>query len=248
MLVTHHLKYENELLQIMGSVVREKICKAVKKAGVYSVLADETKDCSKQEQLSIVIRYVNEETAAQHEHFLTYVHATSLNAQSLSTYILDTPKNNGLDPSDIVSQAYDEASVMSGKCSEVQKRIKKVSPEATYVRYYAHFLNLALVDSTKHVPEAADFFALMEPLYNYVFVSSAKVHAVHINQQSLLHPSKPVHQLQRLSDTRWACRYFAVEAVCSTYDVILATLQVIADGEDRLKATEATGILFQIRF
>ena len=34
----------------------------------------------------------------------------------------------------------------------------------------------------------------------------------------------------------------------TTYDVILATLQVIADGEDRLKATEATGILFQIRF
>ena len=64
----------------------------------------------------------------------------------------------------------------------------------------------------------------------------------------MLHPSKPVHQLQRLSDTRWACRYFAVEAVCSTYDVILATPQVIADGEDRLKATEATGILFQIRF
>ena len=33
---------QNELLQIMGSVVREKICKAVKKEGVYSVLADET--------------------------------------------------------------------------------------------------------------------------------------------------------------------------------------------------------------
>ena len=80
-----------------------------------------------------------------------------------------------------------------------------------------------------------------------MFVSSAKVHAVCTHQQSLLHPSKPVHQLQHLSDTRWACRYFAIEAVCSTYDVILATLQVIADGEDRLKAMEATGILFQIR-
>ena len=105
----------------------------------------------------------------------------------------------------------------------------------TYVRYYAHFLNLALVDSTKHVPEAADFFALMETLYNYVFVCSAKVHAVHINQQSLLHPSKPVHQLQRLSDTRWACRYFAVEAVCSTNDVILATLQVTLVTLDAMK-------------
>ena len=80
-----------------------------------------------------------------------------------------------------------------------------------------------------------------------VFVSSTKVHAVYTHQQSLLHPNKPVHQLQHLSDTRWACRYLAVEAVCSTYDVILATLQVIVDGEDRLKGIEATGTLLQIR-
>ena len=73
----------------------------------------------------------------------------------------------------------------------------------------------------------------METLY--VFVSSAKVHTVYTHQQSLLHPNKPVHQLQRLSDTRWACRYFAVEAVCSTYDVILVTLQAIVDGADRVK-------------
>ena len=103
---------------------------------------------------------------------------------------------------------------MSGRCSGIQKHIKEVALEATYIHCYAHCLNLALVDSTKHVSEAADFFALMETLY--VFVSSAKVHTVYTHQQSLLHPNKPVHQLQRLSDTRWACRYFAVEAVCST--------------------------------
>ena len=236
---------QNELLQIMGGVVRERICMAVRKAGVYSVLADETKDCSKQEQLAIVIRYVDEETAVQHEHFITYVQATSLNAQSLSKYILDTLRNNGLDPTAIVSQAYDGASVMSGKCSGVQQRIREVAPEATYVHCYAHCLNLALVDSTKHVSDAADFFALMETLY--VFISSAKVHAVYTHQQSVLHPSKPIHQLQRLSDTRWACRYFAVEAVCTTYDAILATLQTIVDGDDRTKAIEATGILSQVR-
>ena len=127
----------------------------------------------------------------------------------------------------------------------MQKCVKEVAPEATYIHCYAHCLNLALVDSTKHVSEAIDFFALMETLY--VFVSSAKVHTVYTHQQSLLHPNKPVHQLQHLSDTCWACRYFAVEAVCSTYDVILVTLQAIVDGEDRVKATEATGILSQVQ-
>ena len=41
--------------------------------------------------------------------------------------------------------------------------------------------------------------------------------------------------------------YFAVEAVCSTYDVILVTLQATVDGEHRVKATEATGILSQVQ-
>ena len=88
---------QNDILQVMGGgIVREKICTAVKKAGAYSVLADETKDCSKQEQFAILLKYVNEDTAVQHEHCLTYVQATSLNASSLPTYILDTLKNNGL--------------------------------------------------------------------------------------------------------------------------------------------------------
>ena len=39
--------------------------------------------------------------------------------------------------------------------------------------------------------------------------------------------------------------FFAVDAVYTTYGAILATLQVMADGDDRKKATEATGILLQ---
>ena len=48
---------QNELLNIMASMVREKICNKIREAEVYSVLADGTKDYSKKEQLSIVLRY-----------------------------------------------------------------------------------------------------------------------------------------------------------------------------------------------
>ena len=60
---------QNTLLRLIASNVMGKICLSAKKAGIYSVLADETKDCSKVEQLSIVIRYVDVETAAIHERF-----------------------------------------------------------------------------------------------------------------------------------------------------------------------------------
>ena len=60
---------QNALLTIMASLVKDQICNAIKQAGFYSILADESKDCSKTEQLAIVLRYVEIDTPTQHEHF-----------------------------------------------------------------------------------------------------------------------------------------------------------------------------------
>ena len=52
-------------------MVRESICNKIRNSGVYSVsvLADDTKDCSRKELLSIVLRYVDIELAIQYEHY-----------------------------------------------------------------------------------------------------------------------------------------------------------------------------------
>lgn len=134
---------------------------------------------------------------------------------------------------------------MSGHCSGVQQRIKQVAPQAVYVHCHVHCLNLPLVDTAKRVPEADEFFVLMEVLY--VFLTSSKAHAIYTQQQRQLDPKCQIRQLQRLSDTRWACRYFAVDAVYSTYKAVLSTLQIITEGDNRAKAVEAEGILHQVK-
>ena len=48
-------------------------------------------------------------------------------------------------------------------------------------------------------------------------------------------------------DTYWTCRFAVVEAVCTTFDAILATLQCLVQGDYKLKAVEAKGILLQIQ-
>ena len=85
----------------------------------------------------------------------------------------------------------------------------------------------------------------METLY--VFMSANKVNTLYLQKQIELYPTKQIRQLQRLSDTRWTCRYLAVDAVCSTFGSIIATLQAVVNSEDRVKAVEATGILLQVR-
>lgn len=65
--------------------------------------------------------------------------------------------------------------------------------------------------------------------------------------QKKLRPDKQVHQLQQLSDTRWACHQGAVDAICCTFDAVLATLEEIEDDNDRATAMEARGLLLQVK-
>ena len=222
---------QNEIINIMANIVRQQISTLIQKAGYYSILADETKDASKQEQLSIAIRYV--ECSSVVERFLTFA----------IEYILDTLALHNLDVSKIVSQGYDGASVMSGRCSGVQQRIREIVPQAVYVHCRAHCLNLVLVDCVKNNTQASEFFfSLVQSLY--VFMSSSKAHVIFLEMQTKLHPEKQTRQLQRLSDTRWACRYLSLDVVASTFDSIVATLETITNGND--KVIEATGLLHQI--
>ena len=82
----HHI--QDELIQIMADTVLSSITAELHEASFYTIIADETKDISKHEQLSIVLRYVYD--GIVRERFLGFVHAHELNASSLSEYILKT--------------------------------------------------------------------------------------------------------------------------------------------------------------
>lgn len=179
-------KIQNDIIHILANKVRQQIQTCVQQAGYYSILADETKDMSKQEQLSIVIRYIDHDcvTPTVVERFLTFVIASNLTAEHLSKYILDTLSLFNLDINMIVSQGYDGASVMSGCCSGVQQRIKEVVPHATCIHCHAHCLNLVLVDCVKTNYHASDFFIVVQTLY--VFMSTSKAHVIYLDMQNHL--------------------------------------------------------------
>ena len=220
---------QNHLLQLMGNAVRQRVIKAVQEATVFAILADETKDVNKIEQLSIAVRYVDIGNASVYERFLTYVPTENQTAEGISGYILDTLECNNLNPKTIVAQGYDGAAVMSGSSSGVQTRIKAVAPYAMYIHCNAHCLNLCLIDCVKVVYSASELFSIVQNLY------------------TSLYPGKQHRQLQRLSDTRWACRQSAINAICYRFDAIIGTLVEVVNGNDGAKAAEANGILLQVK-
>ena len=160
----------------------------------------------------------------------------------MPNHIVNALETYCLDPKLIVSQGYDGASVMSGSCTGFQIHLKEVALYATYIHCYAHSLNLVLVDCAKAIPQAAEFFCLVESLC----VHCCYANAIFMKKQHDLHPTKQPLQLQKLSDTRWSCRYRAVNALYRTYDSLLATLHDISESNDHAKAVKVRGFLHQV--
>ena len=203
----------------------------------FSIMADEMKDCREMEQMSIVLRYFLH--GSVFESFIGFVHATDLTASGLCSELVSVLQRLGLDyKAKLVGQGYDGASVMSGKNAGVGKLLKNEASLylcALYVHCHAHRLNLALVDCMKVVSQAAEFFVFLEHLY--VFVSY--VHAKWVQIQRDMYPGESVRELQRLCDTRWACRYAACKAVSSRLPAVVRLLSDIEGGENAKRAVEA---------
>uniref|UniRef100_A0A3B5PPY9 DUF4371 domain-containing protein n=1 Tax=Xiphophorus maculatus TaxID=8083 RepID=A0A3B5PPY9_XIPMA len=237
---------QNEILQGLAEMVPKEIIAEVKQSEVFSVLADETRDLQKKEQISLVVRYYY--SGAIHESFLHFQSAESLDTEGLTKMIVGCLEKHGLDyRKNLVGQGYDGASVMSGKHSGVAARIKNYAKFAFYVHCNAHCLNLVLVDVVKSVPEAEDYFSLLQNIYK--FVTGSAVHTKWLAVQKELHPQEKPRELQRLIDVRWACRYLACRNVRDRLPAVLRLLLDISlENNSGDRKVEAKGLLAQIDF
>uniref|UniRef100_A0A3B4VHH5 DUF4371 domain-containing protein n=1 Tax=Seriola dumerili TaxID=41447 RepID=A0A3B4VHH5_SERDU len=173
---------QNEILEVLTEMVRNDIVEEVKQSQAFSILADETKDLKKEEQISLVLRYYYEGTV--HESFMHFEHADKLDAAGLTEKIVNSLQKYGLEYREqLVGQGYDGASVMSGRHG-VSARIQSQAKHAFYVHCNAHCLNLVIVDTVKAVPEASCFFSLLQHLY--IFLSGLYVHQKWMDIQSVL--------------------------------------------------------------
>lgn len=71
---SHYLspKIQNEFINIMGNKVREVIVEKIKQASYFSLMMDSTPDISHQEQVSLIIRYLDMEDLQVKESFLGF--------------------------------------------------------------------------------------------------------------------------------------------------------------------------------
>ena len=125
---------QNQVIDILGAHVRDKILLRVKQAQFYTVIADEVTDCSNKEQLSLVLWYVNPGDCIIREDLVTFLECDSgITGQALAGKIVGFLRGSGLDPARLRGQAYDGAGNMAGKTNGVAALISSQYPLALYM-------------------------------------------------------------------------------------------------------------------
>ena len=230
---------QNDLIHALSESTRNVVLKKISTAKFYSVIVDESRDCSRSEMCSISMRFVNEEGIIE-EVFLDFVELTSTASENMLNVILQKLSKWNLPITLCRGQCYDGASNMAGKKSGLQQRIKEQSPLALFVHCCAHNLNLCLIDSCTNCTETITFFGTLERIYSFFTRSMVRLQAY---SEACKEVGLPELTFKRLQMTRWSSRNQSVTMILHVYPALLLALENIQEIDRRSEViTEANGI------
>ena len=127
---------------------------------------DCTTDSAHEDQLSVIIQYVNEKGDII-ERLLCIERVTEPLAKGLVTTLKSIFKKSSINLADAVGRSYDGASVMRGKYNGVKTRIQKESPQCLFIWTFDHVLNLVIMEACGSSLPGKVLFGTLEKLYTF---------------------------------------------------------------------------------
>jgi hypothetical protein len=197
---------------LLASAIKSEIIKKIKSAKYFSAILDCTPDASHQEQMSLIIRYVDSSSGhvRVEESFLGFLDVNDTTGQALFDVLENELKILDLDIDDMRGQGYDNWSNMKGKHQGVQRKLLDVNPRDFYSACGFHSLNLTLCDmATKTCGKAKDFFGIIQRIYTTFANSTKKWYIL----KYILKDNISGLTLKSVSATRWESRIDSVKAI-----------------------------------
>lgn len=240
---------QNELIKCCGEEILNTVLTKIKENKYYGVIFDETTDISRGSQMSIIVRYL-EENHHVSEDFVAFIDVHDDNFEDfkeepvvsgkvLATTVLSFLENTGLDLNDCVAIATDTCSVMlsdqKGAVVELQKSLKN----AIKCPCYSHALNLSLSKSSS-VQDIRNAIGTMKEIINFFNVSPKRNKVL---KQILIDGNSGHEQLKKLCETRWTERHEAVLRFKTYFVEIVSALELVTKWKDTQSSSSAQTLL-----
>ncbi|XP_048340052.1 zinc finger MYM-type protein 1-like [Sphaerodactylus townsendi] len=222
---------ENEIVELCGNSVQESVIRRIKNKGpgYFSVLADETQDSSRQQQLSLCVHYLDSscKKSIVREDFIEFILVEDLSASALATTIMERLTSHGLDLEMMVGQGYDGAAVMSGHLKGVRALISEQYPKAHFIHCAAHGLNFVLAHSSE-VAMIRNCIGMVKNIINFFRQSSLGNTVLKRTVGENVHS-----QLVSLCETGPTEKHKAVSRFVEIFNAIVEALYTLGnDGRD----------------
>ena len=246
---------QNELLEQMAHLIKAEVSAAVKKAGPWVIMADDTTDRSNREQMALVVRYIaeNENSMVVKEDPIALMDVVAtlrqslgegelrMSGENLSKVVLKALSELHLDMETLVAQCYDGAASMSSLRVGVAAHVLAKAPLADYFHCSAHAMNLA-ASMMNRVEVIRNALGVLESVVVFVTDSAKREELLrHIQATELSDGHR--QKLIKLCQTRFVERHVAVERYWDQLPAVQTALEVMAQWEDRRTSSNAAMLL-----
>ncbi|KAJ1519246.1 hypothetical protein ONE63_011265 [Megalurothrips usitatus] len=212
---------QNSIIVACKNVILRDLVNKINASKGFSVLADETTDKAKIEQLTLCIRFFDGDHLR--EEFLLFIPVTDLSGVGLGTVIVQALQDVGIDLAYMFGQGYDGASAMQSRFQGVQSYVRGFNPLAISTHCSAHSLNLVITHACA-IPAITHCMAIVESAYD--FFRHAKRNNALQKAIETLNLDTLVTRLKRLIATRWIQRH---ECAFTLLDLILPVSRALED-------------------
>ena len=207
---------QNEILELMALRVLREICEFLHSTEFYTVMIDECTDVSNQEQVAIILRWVDDQLTP-HEEFIGLYAVPSIDSSMLVSIIKDTLVRMNLSLSKLRGQCYDGASNMRGVRNGVAKQLQDVESRAIYIHCYGHSLSLAASDAIQHCKLMKTSLETTHEITKLVKYSPRR-EGLFDQIKGELTPDSP--GVRVLCPMRWTVRAASMHSVIQNYSVL----------------------------
>lgn len=235
---TNYLSHQtyDEFLVLMANQVQNSFVKEIKYSIYFSIVVDSTPDVSHTDQLTVILRYVNNKGEIV-ERFICFTPIKCHKSEHLERTVLQKIEDLGLEIKNCRGQSFDTTANMAGQYTGLQARIKEHSPTALYVPCSSHSLNLVGNSAAECCQGAIQYFDFVQKIYTFF---SGSTHRWQVLTQLLESKSEGIKKrktVKKICDTRWSARADAVVALKESYNDIKNALLKISEDSGEKPAT-----------